>query len=68
MYVQEQPEPSMSERYPKEKLAQCSVVVGYIIYSVVYLPSTRVCHFAKSPKVHGYCEFSHSFGPKDFTK
>ena len=41
MYVQEQP--SMSERYPKEKLAQCSVVVGYIIYySVVYLPSTLV--------------------------
>ena len=29
---------------------------------------TRVCQCAKSPKVIGFCEFSHSFGPKDFTK
>ena len=28
----------------------------------------RVCHCAKSPKVHGFQAFSHSFGPKDFTK
>ena len=26
------------------------------------------CHCAKSPKVHSYCGFSHSIGPKDFTK
>ena len=28
----------------------------------------RVVDFVKSPKLHGFCKFSHLFGPKEFTK
>ena len=37
-------------------------------HACMYGRVTRVVHCAKSPKVHGFWTFSHSFGPMDFTK
>ena len=41
---------------------------GKVQVVIAYDMRNRVCQFAKSAKLHGFCGFSHSFGPKDFTK